>query len=153
MVLMSKRQCNLKLYNVNNLHLKEDSVQKHQESVVFFAMVDTSIINVCWFLFQQGNLHKINIFCYNFFQDRIAADGPCRKKFSIHIVSDVNGTSPDSQSSENQTETALNGDNLLPTPDLPPVSTYNLAFNSPISLYFILDAWNTIPSYMFDFCY
>ena len=50
-------------------------------------------------------------------QDRIAVDAPLRKKFSIHVVSSVNGTDTEQQQN-NGTDTE---NNLLPTPELPQV--------------------------------
>lgn len=44
-------------------------------------------------------------------------DAPLRKKFSIHVVSSVNGTDTEQQQN-NGTDTE---NNLLPTPELPQV--------------------------------
>ncbi|VDI77131.1 Hypothetical predicted protein [Mytilus galloprovincialis] len=71
--------------------------------------------------------------------DRIAVGAPYRKKFSIHVVSSVNGEKEltETNGEKQTTETTEDGNNLLPSPELPPpmVVTSVAEFKRDMGLY------------------
>ncbi|VDI53787.1 insulysin [Mytilus galloprovincialis] len=76
---------------------------------------------------------------FSFFKDRIAVGAPYRKKFSIHVVSSVNGEKEltETNGEKQTTETTEDGNNLLPSPELPPpmVVTSVAEFKRDMGLY------------------
>ncbi|CAG2227488.1 IDE [Mytilus edulis] len=97
------------------------------------------------FLNSMDKLWKLNLKTvkkedvFSFFKDRIAVGAPYRKKFSIHVVSSVNGEKEltETNGEKQTTETTDDGNNLLPSPELPPpmVVTSVAEFKRDMGLY------------------